>query len=90
VTGEPRGVAFNEPPAEHLPGLMASIEGAFAHVPADKRGALVTIWTDAGANAALVVRAYEGERINVKVETWIGKSWGTPKPSYGVATITTF
>jgi hypothetical protein len=80
------GVAFTEPHPDHIPGLMASINGAFAQVPADAHGALVGIATESGGNAALVVRVGE----TVKVETWIGKSWGTPKPSYGVAILKTF
>lgn len=80
------GVAFNAPDAEHLPGLMASINGAFAQLSPYAHGALVAIATESGGNAALVIRVGD----SVKVETWIGKTWGTPKPSYGVAVMKTF
>lgn len=81
-----KGVAYVEPSPDHIPGLMASINSAFATLPRDAHGALVGIATDHGANAALVVRVGD----TIKVETWIGKSWGSPKPSYGVAVMKTF
>ena len=80
------GVAFNEPSPDHVPGLMESINRAFADLPHDVDAALVGVATDKGSNAAFLIRVGE----TWKVETWIGKEWGTPKPDYGIAVMKTW
>lgn len=67
-----KGVAFEPPPAEHLPSIKTAIDTAIATLPPGKRVALVSVFNQSGANAAFVAKvggAWE-------VYSWVGKRWG--------------
>ena len=81
--GKPKGVEFNAPPLAALPALTKSIEGALSVLEDDDIAVLVGVATETGVNAALVVKT--GGTWNLDLITWVGKEWGAPKPSYGVA-----
>lgn len=74
-----RGVAFTAPPADLEPALARTIADAVAHLPDGKRGALVGLANEHGANAAVVTRlggVWE-------VQAWIGKTWKAGPTQYG-------
>lgn len=75
------GVAFNAPPPDVLPGIMASIGKAVAALPPEKTGALVGLVNETGANAVIVTRLAGGW----DVQAWIGKRWDTSGVQYGAA-----
>jgi hypothetical protein len=75
-----KGVAFNAPPSSLLADATKLIDQMAAGLPADAKGAVVGIATEAGWNAAVVHRA--GERF--QVVSWIGKQWDSP-PTGGAA-----
>ena len=66
------GVAFTTPPAKLIPDLQASITRAVAAIPKGSRGALVSVVTDTGVNAAVVTKIGN----DWAVQAWIGKNWG--------------
>jgi hypothetical protein len=88
--GSASGVAMVVPPEYVLPSITAAVNRAMAAVPADRTGALVTIFTPKGANLALAQRVGD----HVKVTAWVGKTWA-PKPGepgwdYGAAATVTW
>ena len=81
---------MNVPAAYLLPSITEAVNKAVAAIPADKKGALVTIFTPAGANLAVAEKIGD----HVKVTAWIGRRWG-PKDgeepwSYGAAATVTW
>lgn len=94
------GVAFNPPPLEIFPQVMAKIDDALAALPAGKTGGLISVFevTPEGVkrvNAAIVQKIeIPGlpDRFETDVSAWIAKSWNGPQPglSYGVAWRTTW
>lgn len=88
--GANSGVAMVTPPEIVLPSVMAAVNKAMAAVPADRSGALVTIFTPKGANLAVAQRVGD----HVKVTAWVGKTWsakpGEPAWDYGAAATVTW
>jgi hypothetical protein len=74
-----RGVAFLEPPAALQPSIRAAIADAVASIPPGRSGALVSVVTETGVNAAIVARLGE----HWDVQAWIGKDWHTAGVTYG-------
>jgi hypothetical protein len=66
------GVVMTSPP----PGLVASLDRQVkllvGELPADKRGAIVTVATTTGMNVAVVARVADGWQ----VQAFVGKQWG--------------
>lgn len=88
--GASNGVAVNVPAEYLLPSITAAVNRAVSAIPPDKKGALVTIFTPAGANLAVAEKFGD----HVKVTAWIGKKWG-PAPGepgwdYGAAATVTW
>jgi hypothetical protein len=73
-----------------LPSITAAVDKAVAAIPSDKTGALVTIFTPAGANLAIAQRVGD----HVKVTAWIGRKWGPAQGEqpweYGAAATVTW
>lgn len=80
----PKGVAFNAPPEEYLPSIMAGIDKAIAALPPEANGAVVLVADLAGINGAVVAKV--GDK--VKVKAWIGKEWKGPLDA-GVSVLVT-
>lgn len=87
------GVAFNPPPLDVFPQVMAKIDAAVASLPAGKSGGLISVFevTPEGVtrvNAAIVQKIGGHSEISA----WVGKEWGGARPglSYGVAWRTTW
>lgn len=74
------GVVFSAPPERLIPDITASISRAVAALPEGKHTAVVAVMTEVGANAAIVAKVGEDWR----VQTWIGKSWGSSHINGGV------
>lgn len=81
VTSE-GGVAMNPPPPNLMGALQRDIEAVMSGIPPDGRGRLVGIATRTGdrisTNLAIAAKQQIGERVEVKVGAWIGKTWGQP------------
>jgi len=68
----PKGVAFIPPPTPLLSDAVRVIDRMTAQLPPDAVGAIVSLSTKDGWNAAVVHRV--GSRF--AVVCWIGKHWG--------------
>jgi hypothetical protein len=68
------GVAFNQPPAQLIPDISASIAKAVAALPQGKSGALVGVATTSGVNAAVVAKIND----TWTVQAYVGKTWSGP------------
>ena len=73
------GVALTPPP----PGIRASLDKQIAlliaELPAEKKGAVVTLVTTTGVNLAVIARVNK----LWTVKAWVGKSWGGPVDGAG-------
>jgi hypothetical protein len=74
-----KGVEFNPPPASIFQQAQAKIEQYVATLPPDADGAIVSVATNKGVNAAIVMKAPGG----FEITGWIGKSWGDEVWDYG-------
>lgn len=76
------GVAMNPPPAGLMATIQQDITAVMAGIPPDGRGRLVAIATKTGdkvsTNLAIAAKHQVGDKVEVKIGAWLGKSWGQP------------
>ena len=77
-----KGVVLSPPPRDLRASIDRSVKALVADLPAQKRGALVTVVTTAGVNLAVLARVNDVWA----VKAYVGKTWGGPIEGAGEVT----
>lgn len=69
-----KGVQFTPPPTPIFDSVQAQVAAAIGRLPPDAHGAVISVATTAGWNAAIVTKAPHG----FDVQAYVGSKWGEP------------